>query len=665
MTNSTIICLEANKVAAELQSYSPTDSLTSLELDNIRPPLEFDCVSLSTATYDIPDTYSPQKFRSRKKSLSNGIMARRALGQLGERGSAESVNSLGLINIDNIKPPSIMDDLLDSITSVASITSEVADSRTISPYLLSITNSDIKMDLSNENDATPIPSDFSSNESTPRKGELKRSLTPKQKRQNCDRYKTYTIAGNIIDDLKRQDDQNDESGQLESAIHDSRQSSEWYNNRLKTPTLINHENINHMPDARDDQTHYYEEEHLLYEPANDCLTFLSNVDSTEKLSTTHLKYGQNGNMSNLNQTKALKMRPLVNRSDSMNLECEQNSETTSCDLDSNGDENGSSLESKSIRGNTRPAYVSPYKRTSLSKASHTTPKVFPTKQVAVKKSTNSSLNKKSSSVETKKQTISSRSNSSNKLNKPFTNLEHPSFTKPIDVSGESPQGEVLGKKQTNNSHFEATTYPPKLTERQGTFIKEEGTDLELPVVTSAPATPSKQRKLTSQIPAKTSSIAKTFVSKMRVPLYRSGSTPDPNEGKSRKSYINKSSSNPAVNRSNSNASIKIPLSSSKHTLVSGQTTLAAPKRDITSKISVIWKRNDESKKQQTLKKDVTLPKPHKLIRSSTFDASPEPGAAKILPNITKGKTLKSPSSGNLKNIANSSGTERRTIKRFV
>lgn len=207
MTNSTIICMEANKVAFELQNYSPTDSLASLDLDNIRPPSVMDCVSLSTVTYDNPITYSPQLTRSRKKSLPTGIMARRALGQLGGgggRGSVESVNSLGHTNLDNIKPPSIMDELLDSMISVASITSEVADNQTIPHNMLSSSHYETAlsemddttlqscMDLPNENDATPIQSDFSSNESTPRKGESnKRSLTPKQKRQISDRYRTY------------------------------------------------------------------------------------------------------------------------------------------------------------------------------------------------------------------------------------------------------------------------------------------------------------------------------------------------------------------------------------------------------------------------------------------------------------------------------------------
>lgn len=67
MTNSTIIFMEVNKLASELQNLSPTDSLASLDLDNIRPPSVMDCVSLSTVTCEFPA--SPQMSRQRKTSI--------------------------------------------------------------------------------------------------------------------------------------------------------------------------------------------------------------------------------------------------------------------------------------------------------------------------------------------------------------------------------------------------------------------------------------------------------------------------------------------------------------------------------------------------------------------------------------------------------------------
>lgn len=73
----------------------------------------------------------------RKKSLPIGVVARRALCQGQKRtGSLENLlNECNHSQLENVKPPSIMDDLMDvadmenSMLSVASITSEIADSK--------------------------------------------------------------------------------------------------------------------------------------------------------------------------------------------------------------------------------------------------------------------------------------------------------------------------------------------------------------------------------------------------------------------------------------------------------------------------------------------------------------------------------------------------------
>ena len=195
------------------------ESTASLDLDNIRPPSGMDCVSIS-GYFDA--TFSPQMSRNRKKSLPLGLMAKRALSHAAPSGSLESVNSS--CNLDNIKPPSIMDDLLDSMISVASITSEVVEngSSHIDYSRYETAHSDIDdtptlrscMELPSDS-ATPIPSDFSSCESTPRKvRSIKRTLTPKQKRQIVkERYKTYTIAADMmlndsVEELNNCDHQN-------------------------------------------------------------------------------------------------------------------------------------------------------------------------------------------------------------------------------------------------------------------------------------------------------------------------------------------------------------------------------------------------------------------------------------------------------------------------
>lgn len=211
MTNSQIIALEANKLVAELLNMQTmSESSTSLDLDNIRPPSGMDSVSFS-GFYDAPASLQSVP-KSRKKSLPLGLMARRALSQAVPSGSLESVNSS--CNLDNIKPPSLMDELLDSMISVSSITSEVVDNsqsamhyggnNATSYYETALSEIDdtatLRSCLELPHDQTPIPSDFSSAESTPRKvRHIKRTLTPRQKRQMVkDRYRTYTIAADII-----------------------------------------------------------------------------------------------------------------------------------------------------------------------------------------------------------------------------------------------------------------------------------------------------------------------------------------------------------------------------------------------------------------------------------------------------------------------------------
>lgn len=93
----------------------------------------------------------------RKKSLPIGVVARRALCHPQNRTSSlenllNECNGVTVSQLENVKPPSIMDELLDlgdmenSMLSVASITSEIADGKD-SPRSNSLTNSDFVFDL--------------------------------------------------------------------------------------------------------------------------------------------------------------------------------------------------------------------------------------------------------------------------------------------------------------------------------------------------------------------------------------------------------------------------------------------------------------------------------------------------------------------------------------
>lgn len=212
MTNSTVIAFEAQKLVTELFQNSKTmlDSATSLDLDNIRPPSSMDSLGIISGCYDIPN--SPQLNRMQKKLLPPGLMAKRAINNHIMTGSLDSVNSS--YNIDNIKPPSCMDELLDSMMSVDSITSEIVEHSNNNDETISLDDTFNHL-MDNDDDSVTFKtcadfsiddntlntSDFSSAESTPKRLKLKRLLTPKQKRQMVkDRYKTYTIeTAKLID----------------------------------------------------------------------------------------------------------------------------------------------------------------------------------------------------------------------------------------------------------------------------------------------------------------------------------------------------------------------------------------------------------------------------------------------------------------------------------
>lgn len=182
MTNSRIIEREAIRLAEAVSAEATrqqTDfgSLTSNDLEAIKPPSTMNSLISLTASYVGPfESYdssfqgdrcqstslSPIRVRGqnpldprRKKSLPVGVMAKRALAHgVTHTASLESLLndcSLGTNSqLENVKPPSMMDELLDtgdmenSMLSVASITSEIADSKEDSN---SLTGSDPVFDL--------------------------------------------------------------------------------------------------------------------------------------------------------------------------------------------------------------------------------------------------------------------------------------------------------------------------------------------------------------------------------------------------------------------------------------------------------------------------------------------------------------------------------------
>ncbi|XP_077289058.1 uncharacterized protein LOC143913256 [Arctopsyche grandis] len=276
MTNSTIIENEAARLAIMMKKNTEMSlcltesghSVYSLDLENVKPPSHMgSMVSLTQSMSGIWDechSDNPERDKytlikksihnsQRKKSLPQGIMMRKALNHsITNNGSLEHLDS----NLEHIKPPSEMDDVLDmenSMISVASIVSEAVEivngnssgvvfdlKQPVSAmHILSNGYSSINIENTNPpslfNELTESTLEFensinddncttyllNSNADTtqdifqsPMSSEVRnsnidlgiakensttrKSLTPKQRRQlTKDRYKTYTIASEI------------------------------------------------------------------------------------------------------------------------------------------------------------------------------------------------------------------------------------------------------------------------------------------------------------------------------------------------------------------------------------------------------------------------------------------------------------------------------------
>ncbi|XP_044013001.1 protein PF14_0175-like isoform X2 [Aphidius gifuensis] len=158
MTTSKIIEQEAFKLAEAVNAEYGEISIPCNDLESIKPPSTMGSAGSLVTSYTAPENCDNNSMinnercystslpsglvkNSRKKSLPIGIVAKRALGQ-----TSNTIHSISLENLlndtssisqlENVKPPSMMEDLLtldsvgdmeNSMLSVASITSEIAD----------------------------------------------------------------------------------------------------------------------------------------------------------------------------------------------------------------------------------------------------------------------------------------------------------------------------------------------------------------------------------------------------------------------------------------------------------------------------------------------------------------------------------------------------------
>lgn len=125
-------------------------------LDAIKPPLDMD--SLLSMTTSVQSNCGLDK-----KKTSN-----------------ERNDSLGsCINIENVNPPSYMDEVTDfemenSITSISSIRSEIVDQSNVAQYYTAVDDLTLVDDL--------LSSEMSSDPNHSSPAQIRRRLTPKQKR---------------------------------------------------------------------------------------------------------------------------------------------------------------------------------------------------------------------------------------------------------------------------------------------------------------------------------------------------------------------------------------------------------------------------------------------------------------------------------------------------
>lgn len=648
MTNSTMIAFEARALAENLHQLQvnvddedeDTAQLTfsingSLDLDNVRPPSGMESLNstCNTQPSSLRQPLPSKSPRFARKAFPAGLVAKRALGQLA--GSAESVNSSCNL-LDNIKPPSLMDELLDSMISVDSIQSEVADGEqdcsmattiSVSNYetaacddqTLTLTVLQSCCDYDDEEEDATMNEDFSSAESTPKPGSTpspnRRTLTPKQKRRLAkDRYKTYTITSNILDATEANETLQIEISEtvpvVPVAAQPSPTSSPRLNNRRRGSAERYKTQVIECP-----------RQLLQDEPLNPMMqkfTYITELDIDELAKAEEVP---------------------AQADDPLSCELDQNSETESC----NGRESAPTTSSpqqqviakkatppptlepaaavKVVRGRKKPAYISPY-------------------------SMQSQRNNSAAAV-------ASAGNAKNKTLSPT-----------IAKRNALPGARLPAKKKlTPPPKKPAPAAAPPCLERQGTFVKDEPTNInaQVPIVEAVSPThrisklpmkrtTAKTTTATTTSMRTTTALTKTSIkaaSPKRV-IAKSMTRVVPQQQQRANTNIRLASAKAAaasrVAAQASRVSSTTPPSRSNSNLNGGNATTAAAAaaakiNQAQSRIANIWKRVDEAKtkgSKQPIKQSSNLRTQQTkssntlngnsarplLLRSSTFDNTP-------------------------------------------
>lgn len=507
MTNSTIIAMEANKIRSQLMKDNKTDSLISL--DKVRPPSVME--KMNNSSYCDSFTGASSLNRSPARFLSQGFMARRALQTNGNNsalGSTDSINSS--CNLDKVKPPSIMDDLLDSMMSVDSIASEFVENPPPEPanedpsnYETAFSECDMTMTLKNcvdlpfDDNSTPCGSDFSSVESTPTK-KGRRSLTPRRRRQlTKDRYQTYTISTNDtegVQSLECDANSNDAhvggrgvfnlqlsnhplliNGNESDAISLVSSDGEMSSIRAFTKNLPYLNDISIHNDDYSINTNTYTKMPRGSIQNSLQSTPMPSGDFCESLPNDY-NTASNSSSKTASPNRTITKSPRIIKPNSNTMNATEKVETQPD-------------EQKAIRGRKKPAYVSPY---SMAKLTKTTPQPKPPAKVIAPKIESPKTSSVSKTVESKAKSFIQRSAESLKKIRPsFTSK----LTKQNLAKKSSEEKMTFGRQQSSESTKSSETLI-----RQSTFIKDEPSEGEIPVIVSEPTSPKKTKNLVSKIP---------------------------------------------------------------------------------------------------------------------------------------------------------------------
>lgn len=486
------------------------------------------------------------------------------------------------VTIDTINPPSLLNEVTDIYNSLNDVNTEsYEDCNT------HITDATLQMtdDFSDANNVTPLQSDFSSTESTPKRNKpINKHLTPKQRRNLArERYKTYTVAAELVtqssqedssetnpdyktctsDDglgkitpreRRRQDRSRFETQVIDASVNNVQQLEEVSNSkmkrsdRFKTRTLNENELHNLVQEEANLVLKSLKETKSVTDDLLECetLSLVSNDDDSENSSVNYRTYHkswnlkpnvpiiasdplncQQGNLSDDQKESKVPMKPKIVKPSERQVEEQQ-------------------VEEKGIRGRRKPLYTK------------TSPKSAP-------KTVNSSLVKN----------VTATVKSSNSLKPPITKqkIQPPRSRLPAAKTTRAPP--------TTTTKPKPASAPPPL-ERQGTFTKDE------------PSVPK------SRIPKPPQSRIAKPIKPVGIKSASSDRATKPQSSPSR--VYNRSPSVDSANKKQPVQSTSSQKSGSSTSINSTATDVVA-KKQITSKIASLWKKIEQTKKQPAKQDD--------------------------------------------------------------